>query len=409
MKKNIIIGGGAAGIVCSIFASNNNDNQVIVLERNNEPLRKLLLTGNGKCNFFNEEFNLNHYYSDDLSLLDPIINEKYKHDILNFFDKIGIVSKIKNGYYYPYSNQAYSIKNALLKEAELRGVEIITNTFVSDINKTNDKFIIDTSIGNIECDKVIIATGSKAYPKTGSDGIFYDVLKNLGHNINPVLPGLVGLETKENIKELSGVRSDVRVDLVANDKLIKSEVGEIQFTDYGLSGICIYNLSNRALVLLNKNENINIKINFLAGLGINNIDDFIEWFSQRTYNLNNRNITLQLEGFLNYKIVNFLVKKHKYNHELSWNDLNYEEKCTLAKDIIGLEFNIIKPLGFDKSQICLGGVSLKDINIENFESKIIDNLYLCGEILDVAGDCGGYNLGFAFLSGMIVGKHIGEK
>ena len=137
MKKIIIIGGGAAGIICSIFASNNN-NQVIVLERNNEPLKKLLLTGNGKCNFFNEEFNLSHYCSDNLSLLNNIINNSNKDNILTFFNNIGIVSKIKNGYYYPYSNQAYSIKNALLKEAELRGVEIKTNIFVSDINKKND-------------------------------------------------------------------------------------------------------------------------------------------------------------------------------------------------------------------------------------------------------------------------------
>ena len=408
MKKIIIIGGGAAGIACSIFASNNN-NQVIVLERNNEPLKKLLLTGNGKCNFFNEEFNLSHYCSDNLSLLNNIINNSNKDNILTFFNNIGIVSKIKNGYYYPYSNQAYSIKNALLKEAELRGVEIKTNIFVSDINKKNDKFIINTSMGNIECDKVVIATGSKAYPKTGSDGLFYDILKNLGHNIKPVLPGLVGLETKENVKELSGVRCEVKVDLVADDKLIKSEVGEIQFTDYGLSGICIYNLSNRASFLLNENKKIKIKINLLAGLSINNINDFIEWFNQRTCYLNNRNLTLQLEGFLNYKVVNFLVKKHKLSYELSWNDLNYKEKTSLAKDIIDLEFNVTKPVGFDKSQICLGGVSLSNLNIENFESKIIDNLFLCGEILDVAGDCGGYNLGFAFLSGMIAGKNIGEK
>ena len=158
-------------------------------------------------------------------------------------------------------------------------------------------------MGNIECDKVVIATGSKAYPKTGSDGLFYDILKKLGHNIKPVLPGLVGLETKENVKELSGVRCEVKVDLVADDKLIKSEVGEIQFTDYGLSGICIYNLSNRASFLLNENKKIKIKINFLAGLSINNINDFIEWFNQRTCYLNNRNLTLQLEGFLNYKVV----------------------------------------------------------------------------------------------------------
>ena len=328
---------------------------------------------------------------------------------MNFFDSLGIIPKIKNNYYYPLSNQAFSIKNALLKEAELRNVNIKLNKFVKNLFKNNNKFIIECNDEIIHCDDVIIATGSKAYPKTGSDGSFYELLKKMGHTINPVLPALVALQTKENVKNLSGVRCEVILNLYNEDKFLKSEVGELQFTDYGLSGICIYNLSNIATKLLNSKKKVNIKINFLYDLSINNTKEFIKWFDERNAKVKNRNLTLQLEGFLNYKVVNYLLKKHHLLDNTYWNDLSTFEKENLAKDLIELEFNIDNTLSFDKSQICLGGISLKEINLNTMESLVIKNLYLCGEILDVAGDCGGYNLGFAFLSGLIAGKAVGEK
>lgn len=406
MEKVIIIGGGASGIVASIFSKNNNE--VIVLEKNTKPLKKLLITGNGKCNYFNEEFNISHYYSEDIDKLSTIINNNNKKKIINFISNIGIEPKIKNGYYYPSSNQAYSIYNALLKEAKVKGVKIINDTCVLNINKKDNKFIIETNNENYIADKLIISTGSKACPKTGSTGDGYKFGEAFSHKINPIYPALVQLISKDKfIKELSGVRSDVLVTLVS-DEIIKSEVGEIQFTDYGLSGICIYNLSIPVNKLLNNQKQVNIKINFLNEFNIKTTQDFIKMIDAKHKSIKNRTITEILEGYLNYKIVNTILKLSKIENNSSWDEINKEKKEILAKNLISLNVNITGTKDFENAQVCVGGISLKDIDINTFESKFVKNLYFTGEVLDVCGDCGGYNLGFAFLSGMIAGTKAGE-
>ena len=173
MSDIIIIGGGPSGIVTAIKAKNKNNN-IIVLEKNNTPLKKLLLTGNGKCNYFNEIFSTKNYHSMNIDIVDKIISDKNLNNVKEFFDELGIIPKIKNGYYYPFSNQATTIKNVLLKEAELKGIDIICNSEVIDIEK-KDKFIIKCADKEYTCDKLVISMGSKAYPKTGSDGLGYSL------------------------------------------------------------------------------------------------------------------------------------------------------------------------------------------------------------------------------------------
>jgi hypothetical protein len=161
----------------------DNDNEVILLERNQEPGKKILVTGNGRCNYYNEDQNLNHYNSSNTNLIDKIITEENKKEILNFFNKIGIIPKIKNGYYYPYSNQATSIKNALINEAKRKQVNIITNTYVENILKENNKYKVITNNETYIVDSLIIATGSSSAPKTGSDGNGYNLIKKLNHTV----------------------------------------------------------------------------------------------------------------------------------------------------------------------------------------------------------------------------------
>lgn len=410
MEKVVIVGGGASGIVAGIF-SKRIDNEVIILEKNSKPLKKLLITGNGRCNFFNDDFNVSHYYSDNIDDLSNIINVHNKSRIIkDFLLNIGVVARIRNGYYYPNSNQSYSVHNSLLKEASVRGVKVIGDTKVLNIVKDNNKFIIDTNNGRYVCDKVVVSTGSCAYPKTGSEGDGYLFGKSFGHGIIPVYPALVQLVSDSRfIRDLSGVRSDVKVSLCSNDNVVKSDIGEIQFTDYGLSGICIYNLSILVNKLLSEGKDVSVKVNFFNDFELYDVLSFINWFDKQNSIVVNRTITELLEGYLNYKVVNVILKLCGIDYDSSWNEISFKKKQLLAQYLVSFKVNIVGTKGFESAQVCVGGISIEDIDIATFESKIVPGLYFTGEVLDVTGDCGGYNLGFAFLSGMLAGEAIGGK
>lgn len=192
MSKVIVIGGGVSGVVSAIYARRKG-NDVTILERNSDILKKLLITGNGRCNYFNSDQDINHYHTSDMNILKDIITEGNINELLKFYDEIGIVPKIKNGYYYPYSNQAVNVKDAFSAELKKIGINIICDYLVNDI-KYNGKFIINDEL---TCDKLIVSTGSKAYPKTGSDGMGYKFLKDLGHNITKIEPALTGIKSKD--------------------------------------------------------------------------------------------------------------------------------------------------------------------------------------------------------------------
>ncbi len=404
MSDIIIIGGGPSGIVTAINAK-NKDNKVIVLEKNNTPLKKLLLTGNGKCNYFNETFSTKNYHSMNIDIVNKIISDKNLTSVKDFFDQIGIIPKIKNGYYYPFSKQATTIKNALLHEAESKGVEIICNSEVIDIEKKK-KFIIKCTDNEYTCDKLVISMGSKAYPKTGSDGLGYSLLKKLGHSIIKPLPALVQLTSNfKYLKDIDGVRTDVYMELFEDDKYIDSETGEIQFTNYGISGICTFNLSNYVTRGLDEGRGEVIKINLVP---------FIEtlitpWMDQYSKKNSDKNLTELLEGFLNYKLANMIIKVSNLKGTSYYKDLTNDEKLELCKNLRSLKIEITGNKSFDNSQICNGGVPLSEINYQTMESNIVKDLYITGELLDMNGNCGGYNLTTCWISGLLAGKDIGDS
>ena len=258
MKDIIIIGGGASGLVAAIYASKAG-RKVTILEKNKTCGKKILITGNGKCNYWNNDQSISHYHSNNKELLISILTEENKKEILKLFDSIGIIPKIRDGYYYPYSGQATSIQTALIKECELNNVEFITETEVLSIIKENNLYKINTNKKNYTCNKVILATGSYACPKTGSDGIGYKIATSLGHSLITPLPALVQLKSNATyLKDWHGIRSDVEVTLLENNKQVSKQIGEIQLTDYGVSGICIFCLSGRAARGLHKNKQVQI-------------------------------------------------------------------------------------------------------------------------------------------------------
>lgn len=399
-----MIGGGASGLVAAITAARNKA-EVTVLERNSDCGKKLLITGNGRCNYWNTDQNLVHYHSENLKLIESIITAENQRKVLEFFASLGILPKIKNGYYYPYSNQATSIKSALLKEVELEKIEILSNFFVERIEKENSKFIINRGKENLIFDKVILATGSSACPKTGSDGNGYSLAQSFGHSIVSVLPSLVQLKANGNdFKDWNGIRTDVSLSLLVDDKVEKEEKGEIQLTDYGISGICTFNISGLAAKALARDRKVEVKINFCPF--VSSKSEFLTWFLHRNQNLKLETVEDLLEGFLNYKLIHVILRKSNLRRDTKWMELSPSEKEILIENMIQFPLEIIGTQGMEKAQVCSGGVSLDEVNLNTMESFKEKGVYLTGELLDVDGDCGGYNLGFAWISGMIAGESV---
>ena len=392
MKKVIIIGSGVSGLVSAINIKNNN-NEVLVLEKNQVPGKKILITGNGRCNFLNDDFTKEHFHSVLNNDISKIITLENKLRVLTFIRSLGIETKMKNGYYYPFTNKANTVRDALYEEAVKLGVEFKFEYEVFDIKKTGDKFKINN---DLTCDILIMSSGGKAYPKTGSDGSSYILLEKLGHTVTDLYPSLVQLETENKyLKELDGVRTDVIVGIYDSDKLIKSETGELLFTSYGVSGICVFNLSRYANII----DNPIIRINLMP---------YTKDYKNYILNLKDNKIYEVLKRIVNEKIASVILKligapKDKLKSELSENELN-----NLIDQLTSFKLEVFGTKSFDNSQVTMGGVDVNEINIETFESKKVSNLFLEGELLDVDGDCGGYNISFAIISALIASDRIKE-
>ena len=265
-----------------------------------------------------------------------------------------------------------------------------------------DCFIINPNKENIKAKNIIIATGSKAAPKTGSDGKGYEIAKSFNHNIVTSLPSLVQLKGNETFfKNWSGIRAEVKVSLLIDNNFVKSETGEIQLTDYGVSGICVFNLSGKAAKALNQNQNVTISINFIPFE--DNPKEFLKTINKNTYH---KTISELLEGFMHYKLVDIILKKAQIKRDLLLNTLTIAELNNLIKTLTDFQIKIIATHSLDHAEVCSGGVPLNEINDQTLESLKIKNLYFVGELIDIDGDCGGYNLSWAWISGIIAGKNV---
>ena len=392
--KVLVIGGGASGLVTAIAAAQKNC-EVTILEKNSKCGKQLLLTGNGRCNYWNDNQKLDCYHSQNLGEFAKIWESK-KEEVLPFFEEIGIVPKVINGYYYPWSNQANSILNALMTKIKTLKINIIYDEEVKEIEK-KQKFVIKTLKNSYVADKVVLATGGCSFSKTGSDGKGLKIAQKLGHEIKDVSPSLVQLIGQDPFyKDWNGVRAYAKLSLFQDDCFIKEEAGEVQLTDYGLSGICAFNLS----IYFDKTKNNEIKINFVPWF-TGNKNEFKKWLKTQSQKLKMFSLGEMLEGFLNYKIVNLILKLTKLK------DLNDEKSLDILTNYL-FEFSVkIKDTkSFDYAQVTKGGVSLLDINPLTMESKKVKGLFLVGEILDVCGDCGGYNLAIAWMSGLLAGDGL---
>ena len=389
MKKIGIIGGGIAGLTAAINLKKDN-NEVIILEKNSELGKKILLTGNGRCNFFNEDMNINHFHSSSLSI-DSIIGNDL-NIVLDFINSLGIEKKIKNGYYYPFSNKASTVRDTLLYEINNKKINIKTNYEVKEIIENNNKYIVNNEL---EFDYLIISCGGSSYPKTGSSGDIYNILKGLDIKVNKLLPSLTNLHTEANyLKDWHGIREDVKASIFLDDECIKSEEGEIQLTKYGVSGICIFNLSRYASIGLDEGKKVTIKIDFLP-----QVDYIIRYLDSKQTSLN---LLELLKRIFNETLAKIIIDNSNIKRNVIYKNLSNIEKIRLSKSIKEFTLDITKTGSFDESQVTIGGVSLDEIN-SNMELKKYKNLFVIGEALDIDGDCGGYNIAFAIYSALKVG------
>ena len=387
--KTAIIGGGPAGLI----AASRINSDVHIFDKNSDVGKKLLLTGNGRCNFWNDDIELNHFHSNNSECLNRFITSNNLNSVYNYLSSMGIVPIIKNGYYYPYSGKASSVKS-ILKQSCFH-VTFHNDTDISEVKYENNKFIIN----GMKFDKLIIATGSKSYPKTGSSGDGYDFAQKFGHSIIPINPSLVQLVTNTGLEKNW---ANIRCQVVVSHSNHKEE-GELQFTNYGLSGICIFNLSRDIRIGLNNGKKEVVHINFVPWC--NNLEEYLNSLSLRK---KKSTLTELCDGFIDYKLLNILLKYASINSNSSWDTISNKEKVKFIKILTDFEVSITDTNGFDNAQTCSGGIPLSEVNLKTFESLKQPNLYFCGEVLDVDGDCGGYNLMLAFLTGYLVGEAIND-
>ena len=396
MKEVIVIGGGPAGIFAAMHASSESVH-VTVIDKNKEPLKKLLLTGNGKCNFWNEDQDFIHFHSDEKEILKSLFCKENIDEAFQKILKTGIVPIHKDGYLYPYSMQSFTVKHAFLEETKLCNIDFLLETEVLSVAKNQEVFEVETTKGKQKCDALIIATGSRAYPKTGSDGKGYELASSFGHAIIKVNPSLVSLEMNEKyLNDWAGVRSHVKVSYLG-----KEEEGEIQLTKNGISGICVFNLSREVAVDLGLGKSPVVDICFLPF--VDSVSSFLE---EQNRKVKGRDIGTLLEAILNYKLVDVLLKLCGIPRDSSYSDLTKVSKERLFQMLTSFPCKIVATAGFESGQVCSGGVSLNELDMNTLESTLVKGLFFAGEVLDIDGDCGGYNLETAFISGMVAGKGV---
>lgn len=393
----IIIGAGAAGSAAAISAKDRGMN-VLLLEQNSRLGKKILITGNGRCNISNSSSCKNDYHSDNFLFFKSVIENFSSKDTKDFFYTIGLpIIELEGNKLYPMSLQASSVVDLLKLAIEERNINIEYNYKVKNINLQNNIFHINSKEDISFCSKnLLICTGGNSYASTGSDGSGYSLAKSLGHHIITPLPCLVQLKLDfDKLKALSGIRLEGSCEIYQDNKALRKCYGELLFTDYGISGPPVLQVSRIASKLYDK-KNVKLHIDLLPNMSINELKEFLlnHWalFSYRS-------VFNSLIGILNKKLIPVFLKCcgvveiHKEVYNLTW-----DEQLSIINTMKCWSFNVSGVNTFSNAQVTCGGVDTTDVNNETLESRIVPNLYFAGEILDVDGDCGGFNLQWAWAS-----------
>ncbi len=405
-----IVGGGAAGLVAAITAARQGAHSIL-LEHKDRVGKKILATGNGRCNYTNAKMDPSCFYAGDQrsGFHSPMITallERYPTKrILDFFAEIGVEPMERDGYYYPASGQAAAVLDCLRSECDRLGVEIHCDTDVLGIQPVTGGFRIKVrsreengATSNLKVDRVMLCCGGQASPVTGSDGSGYQLAADLGHRIVNPFPALTGLKADpKRFKPVAGIRARARASLVVDGKTIREEEGELQLTENGLSGIVIFQLSHPAIQAYLQKKKTEIHINFLPQWAEGEVFGRLR---HRRDQLGHKDLQEWGVGLFPKKLWLQMCKEAGLPLAMMASQLDNRSLARLQAVITDFSVPVIGYLGYDRAQVTAGGVDLRDIHPETMESKKVAGLYFAGEILDVDGICGGYNLHFAWASAM---------
>ncbi len=429
-----VVGAGAAGMMAAIEASRAGA-KVLLIERNQEPGKKLATTGNGRCNYTNLDMeNLvgGKYRGCNPEFSETALESFGPEQAVEWFRGIGIEPKYRGTYVYPNSDQASSVVTALWDEVVHSGVQVIFDTLIRKIRKENSeigntsKNGHDFSCGNseknngeksggflldiegsdrvIRAKKLILATGSRAVPKTGSTGDGYVWAKAMGHTLVPQVPALTAVKCKgSHYKNMAGVRTDAKLCVRVGGETVAAEEGELQLTDYGISGIPVFQISRHVAYGLRDGKEVSVYINFLPHISEKK-EEIIEFYKERAERLAYKEMGSFLTGLLNQKLGNTILKLANIDSKLSVSKLSDKQLKALGALTVSFKAECMEVNPFANAQCAAGGINTAEVDPHTMESKLVKGLYFAGEILDIDGICGGYNLQWAWSSGFIAGN-----
>jgi len=406
MVEVVIVGAGASGLVTAIVAARRGK-KVLILEKNAKVGKKLLATGNGKCNISNQKPTLERFYSQNPKFIANVFEDYGYQSIKQFFKSIGLeLLEAKEGKVFPLSLQASSVVELLLCECEQLGVEIICDALVKKMSVKNGHFYIKYNNVSVECEKLVIATGHCSAPQLGGvmDGIVF--ARQFGHTIIKDFPTLVQLTSpyKESyLKRMSGVKVESRVSIKVGEKTIQKQ-GDVLFTNYGISGLAILDISRFVMLELLKKKNVMLTIDLMPKMSH---EQLFALMKKSLVKKSSKPIVIWMQGFMNKKLILPILEPLSLENETVGSILlNIKNLEVIVRNIKHFSFEVNGSKGYKGAEVATGGVDTKELNAKTMESKKQSNLYFTGEVLDVDGDRGGFNLHFAWVTAMRAGKNI---
>ncbi|MDO5833841.1 MAG: aminoacetone oxidase family FAD-binding enzyme [Lachnospiraceae bacterium] len=439
-----VIGGGAAGMMAAIEAARAGA-IVTLIEKNAQLGKKLATTGNGRCNYTNLDmgdriggkFRGFHpeFAVEALDVLPP-------EAVLDWFREIGVEPRFRGSYVYPNSDQASAVVDALREELHRLSVKVHYNAEVKSVQRVDGDaeasavkvsmpgktasadgaaasqiqqkrdaayFLIQCVDAVVKADRVILAAGSKAAPKTGSNGDGYFIARKLGHSIVPYVPALCGIRCAgDAFKALAGIRTEAALELVVDGHCVDREAGELQLVDYGISGIPVFQLSRYAAYALQEGKKAAVYINFLPGFteeAEDPKDRALQLYRQRQERLVGRKMESFFTGLLHQKLGQLLLRMANVRPEIPVAELSEKQLRSLASLSVRFKAECVEMNGFQQAQVVAGGVDMSEVDPRTMASRLVPGLYFAGEVLDIDGICGGYNLQWAWASGFVAGRH----
>ena len=395
-QKIAIVGGGVSGLLCAVFCAKASCG-VDIYEQNSKVGKKILVSGNGRCNITNKNISINDYISDNPSFVEYALKQFGFNEFKKFIESLGIILDVKDdGRCYPYSNEAKSVVAILKSYALSLGVKIYTDTKVKDIDnlfKTHDK--------------VVIATGSQSASHLGGCDDGLEFAKKFSHNIIPTYPSLVQLELNSKIApKMAGAKIDAEVTLLINTKKEGSIKGDVLFTAYGVSGFAILDISNEASVALLNYQSVDISINLLPNFNMQKLSSHIQTMAK---NMPNFTILDILSGLIPIKIANGILEDLNILNTIKADEIHTKLTKKIANKMLNWRFEVKDTHGFRHAEVAGGGVDTLEVDEKTMQSKKQKNLYFCGEVLDVVGKRGGYNFAWAWASGYACAKDITKR